>query len=88
MILGRQFWGHGLRRQGRLAEKVTCSLLCMVMDGVRPSLQVGGDLECSYEHAIVGMGLGHDGETLSKVHFLVSIVKGIYLGLKWWWGGG
>ena len=72
MILGG---GHGLRRQGRLAEKVTCSLLCMVMDGVRLSLQVGGDLDYSYEHAIVGMSLGHFGETCSSASEDGSSIK-------------
>ena len=60
--MGRQFWGHGLRGQGSLAvEKVTYSPLCMVMDVVRLSLQVGEDLDCSNWHAIESMGLGHDG---------------------------
>ena len=55
-----------LRGQGSLAvEKVTYSLLCMVMDDVRLSFQVGGDLDCSYEHATVGMSLGHFGWTCS-----------------------
>ena len=37
-----------------------CHLHTAVHDeGVRLSLQVGGDLDCCYEHAIVGMGLGH-----------------------------
>ena len=51
--------------QAEEVEKVTYSLLCMVMDGVRLSFQVGGDLDCSYEHATVGMSLGHFGWTCS-----------------------